>query len=500
MSRGRAFKRAAVSALVLSGALVLLLVGRALAVGDIEAPAAVPAPASLAPDVAAHLADAIRVPTVSHEDPAENDPTAFERLGEVLERNYPLAHQQLELTRFAGGARLYRWPGRSRDAPLLLVAHMDVVPVEPGTEGQWEHEAFAGELADGYLWGRGAMDDKLGVVGTLEAVESLLTEGFAPARDVYLAFGHDEEVGGRAGAAKIAEHLRAAGVRPGLVLDEGGAIVEGALPGISEPVALVGIAEKGYLSLRLSVELEGGHSSMPAAEGSIDLLSAALVRIKAAPLPARLELAPRAMLEALAPATDLGTRLVARNLWLLEGVLLQVMSGKPGPAATIRTTTAMTIFNAGTKDNVLPSRAEATLNFRVLPGDDEASIRAHLVEAIDDERVQIETVASWPASPTSDPAAPEFERLSKLIAESFELRLVAPYLVVGATDARHYADLSDAVFRFLPIHFHGDDDRKRMHGSNERISVDDARRAVWFYRRVIESFAGSDESGDVDGP
>lgn len=483
--------------IVLGGAslalLASILVTRALDVAALPQVAELPSPGGLGDEVAAHLSGAIRVRTISHEDPRDDEPGVFVRMGSYLELTYPSLHKSLELTKFEGGSRIYRWAGSDpKAAPIVLLAHMDVVPVEEGTLAKWEHPPFAGDVADNYIWGRGAMDDKLGVIASLEAVDSLLKEGFVPRRDVYLAFGHDEEVGGQHGALVLAAYLKdefaARGLRPELILDEGGVIVEGALPGIEEPVALIGITEKGYISMRLSVELAGGHSSMPAREGSIGVLATALAAVQDAPMPKRLEAAPRAMLERLAPATNFGTRLVVRNLWLFESVLLVGMSAKPGPAATIRTTTALTIVKAGTKDNVLPSRAEATVNFRVLPGDDEASIRAHLHKVIADDRVKIETISNWGSSPTSDPKSEAFAQVEGAIGDAFGVRLVAPYMVVGGTDARHYADLSDAVLRFLPIHFTGDADRKRIHGSNERILVEDAKRAVWFYRRVIERF------------
>ena len=492
MERGRVIKKVALSLLVFGGGLVALLVGRALNVDAIKSiPPKLP-PESFAPPIAKHLSGAVGIATISHEDPADDDPQAFGRLGRYLEESFPLVHEKLELRRFEGGSRLYRWPGLQPDAaPLLLLAHMDVVPVEPGTEAQWAHEPYSGDIADGFIWGRGVMDDKLGVVGNLEAAESLLAEGWSPRRDIYFAFGHDEEVGGESGAGAMAAYLRERGVRPTMVLDEGGAVVEGALPGVSEPVALIGIAEKGYTTVRLTVELEGGHSSMPAPEGSISVLSEALLAVQSHPLPARLEAAPRAMLETIAPAADFATRVVATNLWLLEPVLLAAMGSKPAPASTIRTTTALTIVRGGTKDNVLPARAEATINFRTLPGDTERTIVEHLRRVIDDERVVIEVTQNRPASPTSDAEGANFEALRGIVGETFELRLVAPYLVVGGTDARHYTDLSNDVYRFLPIHFGGEEDRKRLHGTNERIAVEDAKRAVWFYRRVLEHFGGS---------
>jgi carboxypeptidase PM20D1 len=485
-------KKVALSLLAFGGGLLAILVGRSLSVDPVEPITPQPAPEGFAPRIVEHLSGAVKIATVSHEDPADDDPRAFERLGSYLEQSFPLVHQRLELTRFDGGSRLYRWKGERADAPpLLLLAHMDVVPVEPGTEGQWTHKPYSGDIAEGFIWGRGVMDDKLGVVGNLEAAESLLAEGWKPGRDIYFAFGHDEEVGGDSGAGKMAEHLREKGVRPLMILDEGGAVVEGSLPGITEPVALIGIAEKGYTTVRLSVQLEGGHSSMPAPEGSISVLSEALIAVQSNPLAARLEAAPRAMLETIAPASDFATRLVATNLWLLEPVLLAAMGAQPAPASTIRTTTALTIVDGGTKDNVLPARAEATVNFRTLPGDTDQTIVEHLRTVIDDERVAIEVTQNRAASPTSDAQSASFEALRKIVGETFELRLVAPYLVVGGTDARHYTDLSDQVYRFLPIHFGGEEDRKRLHGTDERIAVEDATRAVWFYRRVLEHFGGS---------
>ncbi|HXG27991.1 MAG TPA: M20/M25/M40 family metallo-hydrolase, partial [Nevskiales bacterium] len=226
-----------------------------------------PPPAKLAiePEAAARrLAGALAIPTVSHEDRDRIDETAFLRLQDYLGTQFPRVHRVLNRETVSQLSLLYTWPGSEAGLdPLLLLAHLDVVPVEPGREHDWQRPPFGGDIADGYVWGRGALDDKASALAQLEAVELLLARGFKPRRTIYLAFGHDEEVGGRDGAARIAELLHKLQVRPALVLDEGGAVMQDGMLGLSGPVALVGIAEKGYLSLMLSAEDSGGHSSMP---------------------------------------------------------------------------------------------------------------------------------------------------------------------------------------------------------------------------------------------
>lgn len=370
------------------------------------------------------------------------------------------------------------------------MAHQDVVPVEPGTEGGWEQPPFEGRIAGGYIWGRGAMDDKSGVLGILEAVEMLVVQGFQPTRTVYLAFGHDEEVGGSEGAVKIAELLRSRNVELEYVLDEGLAITDGIVPDIARPVALIGIAEKGFVSLELSVEVEGGHSSMPPPQSAIGILSTAINRLEKNPMPASIEGVEREMFNYLGPEMPFGKRMAIANLWLFKPMVQRTLSASPSTNASIRTTTAATIIEAGLKENVLPSKARAVLNFRILPGDRIEGVAAHVRETINDPRVQINRFGTTFNEPSAISSANSmgFQLIQRTIRGLLPEAVVAPALMLGATDSRHYAKLTNNIYRFSPQRLRPDDVR-RFHGTNERISVADYARCVRFYYYLIKDSA-----------
>lgn len=366
------------------------------------------------------------------------------------------------------------------------MAHMDVVPVDSASESLWKHPPFSGAVADGFIWGRGAMDDKGSVLGILEAVEHLLNEGFLPERSVYLAFGHDEEIGGHNGAAKIAELLSSRGVELEYVLDEG-AILSGIIDGISSPVALIGIAEKGYLSIRLSAESAGGHSSIPPADSAIGVLSRALQRIEAAPFPSRLNGPTRQMFEYLGPEMSWPKKLALANLWLFDPLIRRQLARSPLTNAAIRTTVAPTIFSAGIQENVLPTKATAVINLRLMPGETIASALAHVRKAIDDPKVQLTALpVQMEPSAISDIESAGFQLLQRTIGQTIPETIVAPALLVGATDSRHYAGLTKNIFRFLPITLRPED-TKRYHGIDERISIDDYERCIRFYAQLIRN-------------
>ena len=291
------------------------------------------------------LSRAIQFRTLSSSNPERAGNGEFERFHDFLNESFPFAGAQLKKEIIGGLSLLYSWPGQdSALKPILLMAHMDVVAA---ADGNWRHPPFAGAIADGYVWGRGAMDDMSSLMAILEAVEHLLRDGFAPARTSYLAFGHDEEVGGHRGAAQIAEQLRARAVKLEFALDEGLNVVDGIIPGIASPVALIGIAEKGYLSLRLTVETDGGHSSIPPAETAIGIISRALHRLEATPFPSRLNGPTRQMLEFLGPEMNWPNKLVLANLWLFSPLVKKQMARSPLTNAAIRTTLAPTLFTPG---------------------------------------------------------------------------------------------------------------------------------------------------------
>ena len=349
-----------------------------------------------------------------------------------------------------------------------------------------KEEPFGGRVSDGYVWVRGAIDNKSAVVGTLEAVDMLLQEGFRPRRTVLLAFGHDEETGGQRGAAAIAALLRERGIDLELVLDEGGVIGEGLLPGVAGPVALVGVAEKGFATVELTVEVPGGHSSLPPRQSAAGVLSAAITRLEAGQMPARLEGPVRQMFERLAPAFPFPERALFSNLWLGAGLVARRLEGSPTTNAMVRTTTAVTMIHAGTKDNVLPSHARAVVNCRILPGDTVSSVVRHVRRTIDDERIKLKVTGRFTAEPSgaSSPESETWRRLERAIVTVTPEARVTPYLVVVATDARHYAGLTANVFRFLPLRL-TPSDLARMHGLDERVAIHDYETAVRTYRQVL---------------
>jgi carboxypeptidase PM20D1 len=447
------------------------------------------APLPVDPGAAGRLARAVTFRTISYQDPTQSDPEQFRAFHRYLETSFPIVHRTLRREAVEDLSLLFTWTGRDTTArPFLFLSHLDVVPVE--SELAWSYPPFAGDIADGHVWGRGALDDKLGVLGLLEAIEALLKEGFQPRRTIYLAFGHDEEVLGRRGAPALAALLGARGVAPELVLDEGLPVVAGQVPGVRHPVATVGIAEKGYVSVELAVRGEGGHSSMPPLETPVGILANALARVEAhRPRPA-LAGAARALLATVAPHMDLGRRLAIANLWLFGPLVEWQLTGSPITDALIRTTTAPTMLEGSPKENVLPVRARAVVNFRIRPGDSVGGVLDHVRRTVADERVKVaplpSAIVSEP-SPESSVESPAFQTLARTIREIFPDALVAPSLVLGATDARHYATLApDAVYRFLPVRL-GPEDRRRVHGVDERVSVEGYEDAVRFYARLIRN-------------
>jgi carboxypeptidase PM20D1 len=446
--------------------------------------------------VAERLGLAVQYRTVSHHDPDAFDRNAFLGLHRLFKTLYPQVHTTLKLETVNDLSLLYTWEGKNPDLkPIMLISHLDVVPADEGEESAWEHPPFSGEIAEGFVWGRGTLDIKSGVVGVLEAVEYLLKEGFQPERTVYLGFGHDEEVGGQNGAAAISALLESRGVKVGSLLDEGGSVMDRFLPGVDTPVGVIGISEKGYLSLRLMTEVEGGHSSMPPQETAIGILSKAIANLESKPMPAHLEIV-EFLMGYLGSALPFSQRMLFANTWLFGGILKKRLSKSNLLNASIRTTTAPTIVNAGVKDNVLPAKAEAVVNFRLLPGDDLASVYEMILERINDPRVKVtpfegDTLAGeagWDPSPVADTESAYFLRLSRLVREAFPGALISPYLVLGATDARRYSPLTDNALRFSPIMM-SREDLQSVHGVNERLSIENCARMVGFYIAYIKEIS-----------
>ncbi len=440
---------------------------------------------------AARLSEAIRFRTVSSFENPDQDTEALRGLQAHISRSFPAFHAAARREVVGQYSLLYTWEGTDPKArPIALLAHQDVVPVAPGTEKDWQQPPYDGVVADGFIWGRGSWDDKGNLYSMLEAAEAMAREGFRPKRTVYFAFGHDEEVAGISGAKAIVATLASRGVRLDFVIDEGLVITEGLIKGLDKPAALIGVAEKGYATLVLTAHATPGHSSMPPRDTAIGMMSAALARLEDHRLPMQVSGAVSEMFDTLAPEMRGFNRVVLSNLWLFKPLLLREFE-KTGPTeAMVRTTTALTIFNAGDKDNVLPGNAAAAVNFRLLPGDTQASVTDHVRSTVNNDRISIEPFpGNVDPAPVTGSASPSFQTLDRTIREIFPDVVVAPGLMLAGTDSRHYAGIADNIFRFSPVRANSDD-LKRFHGTNERLSVEGYADMIRFYRRLIENAAG----------
>lgn len=446
-------------------------------------------PQAVGDDAVSRLSQAIQIQTISALTDSQQRQLNFQQFHDFLAQSFPRVHATMEVSRINDFALLYRWPGTNTSLkPVLLLSHQDVVPIEPGTEQDWQYPPFAGTIAQGFVWGRGAWDDKSILMASLEALEMLLAAGVQPNRTLMLAFGHDEEVGGELGAKAIAGIFEQQGLRFEFILDEGGVIGLDLVPGISQPVAMIATAEKGYLTLRLTTEDQGGHSSVPPKITAVGRLARAVSRLQDQPLPAKLTQPVRDMFAVLGPQMPWTKRLVLSNQWLFESLLVAQMASNRSTQAYVRTTTAPTMLKAGVKENVLPQTATAIVNFRLLPGDSRQAVIQQVRQIIADDAVQVQveeagSISSEP-SPVSSRKSAAFKLLEKSIRQVNPDVLVSPALLFGATDSRHFSKLSDNIFRYTPIRISAAD-IKRIHGTDERIAVADYQNAIRFYIQLI---------------
>lgn len=442
-------------------------------------------PVTVDESVMKRLSQAIQLPTISQA--GQIDTLSFLRLDTLLQSSFPLVDSLLEKNYINRFSLVFKWQGKNSNLPpVLLIGHMDVVPIEDSAK--WEMPPFSGAMKDGFIWGRGTLDDKISVLGLLESVEALLKEDYIPERTIYFAFGHDEEISGMNGALSIANWFKQQNIRFEYILDEGLVILEKALPGLAPPLAMIGVAEKGYTTLKLTARLtEGGHSSMPPKETAIGILSKAIVRLEENPFPAKIDGASKGLLEHVGPEMSLPYKIIFANLWLTNGMLKWQFSQAPASNALIHTTIAPTIIQGGVKDNVLPSVAEAKVNFRILPGETAETVIAQVRRTVADDRINIEqdkTSLGDNPSKVSETNTFGFLVIQKSIREIFPQVIVTPALVIGATDSRHYKEVSDNIYRFLPVQI-ANEDLSRIHGQNERVSFENYKNAIRFYRQLI---------------
>ena len=442
---------------------------------------------------AGRLAAAVRFRTIASAEDADASGAEFSGLHALLQTSFPKAHAVLQREVIGKYGLVYTWPGSDAKAGAIgLMAHQDVVPVAPGTEGDWQQPPFSGAVKDGFVWGRGSWDDKGNLMSIMEAVELLAGSGFQPRQTIYLIFGNDEEVGGPRGALQVAKLFKERGVHLDFVLDEGLLITEGLLTGLSKPAALIGVAEKGYLSVQLSAIATPGHSSMPppqAEQSAIGMMSAALARLEDEQMPLAIRGLSQEMFETLAPEMDGANRVFLSNLWLFKPLIEAQLKKGASTNATLRTTTALTVFNAGNADNVLPGRANATVNFRLVPGDSTDSMVAHVNDVVKNPAIKVEKMPGYSEpSKVAATGASGFRLINKTLRQLHPDVIVAPGLMIAATDSRWFDGVADNVYKFSPVRAKADD-LKRFHGTNERISIDNYVELIQFYHQLITNSA-----------
>jgi len=431
-------------------------------------------------DIFEHLSKSIQYPTISFNEDAIPDSTAFSGLHTFIKDAFPMVHKKLSLHKINDYSLLYTWKGSdSSSKPLILMSHQDVVPVDEPTINDWEAHPFEGKITNDYILGRGTLDDKGSLIGVLEAVEKLLEESFMPKRTIYLAFGHDEEIGGENGAAAIASYLKEKGIHAAMTLDEGGFLAENLISGIDHPVAMVNLAEKGFASFKLTVETTGGHSSQPPRENTIGMLAQAVVDLENNQRPYKLVNPINYQLEYMGAELPFFQKIAFANPLLFKSPILKALNA--------HTTTAPTIINGGIKNNVIPTTAEATINFRILPGESIASVKNHIRQVIS-EKIKVEPVGFLTnPSPVSSIDSKNFKTLEQTIRNVFPTSIVVPGLVGGGTDARYFYEISDDVYRFYPIRI-SPESMTRFHGIDEKISKDNYREIITFIYHLIRNF------------
>jgi len=431
-----------------------------------------------------HFQQSITYQTVSYGDSSKWDSLPFINFRFFLEATYPLVHQKLARETVKNYSYVYKWQGKNNALnPYILMAHQDVVPIEESTRNQWHFEPFAGTIKDGYICGRGTTDDKINLISILESAEKLLKENFQPERTVYFVFGHDEEIGGK-GAIAAAALLKSRNIKADLIIDEGGFVTKEKVPGISKPVALIGTSEKGYMSLEFSVNKKGGHSSMPENETAIDILTKAIVKLRANPFDAKFVESTKNFFEFLGPEMNFPNNMAFANPTIFKSIIVKNYATSGSGNAMIRTTFVPTIINAGIKDNVVPTLATAIVNFRLLPGDSSRIVIQKVKEIINDDRVIIKnsTVAISEASPVSSTKTPAFIIVDSLIRKTYSNVLTTPFIMIGATDSRHFTEISDNIFKFSPMQ-----DPIGFHTIDEQVSIESYQRTLWFFEQFLRS-------------
>lgn len=424
----------------------------------------------------------VRCKTISYVDPDLEDEAEFEKLLALLPELFPNVFESCSLTKFPDRGILFKWPGKSSASPSVMMAHYDVVPVD---EEYWDKPPFAGIIEDGVLWGRGTLDTKVTFNGALTSANELIGQGFVPENDMYLAFSGQEEIGGM-GAVHIVDWFEENGITPGMVVDEGGAVVTGVFPGVDTPCGLIGIAEKGMLNLKYTVSSQGGHASAPPPHTPVGILAESCRRVETNPFKAHLTAPVAKMFDTLGRHSTFLFRMIFANLWLFSGVLDLICKKSGGELnALMRTTVAFTQMEGSQAANVIPPTASIVSNIRLNPEDTVDSALAYIKKVVDNDAVEYEISQDKNPSPISETDCPAWDKVAGAVSDTWPGCLAAPYLMVQCSDSRHYGRISKHVYRFSAMDL-TPEERKSIHGNNERIRTETIGRATEFYIRLMQ--------------
>ncbi|MBQ7358874.1 MAG: M20/M25/M40 family metallo-hydrolase [Lachnospiraceae bacterium] len=428
------------------------------------------------------MQELIRCKTVSYNDESLVDQAEFEKFQQLLPKLYPKVHEVCTLHHIGVNGLLYHWKGQQEGDPTVLMAHYDVVPVE---EGEWERDPFAAELIDGELWGRGTLDTKGTLCGILEAAEKLICEGYQPKKDVYLAFSGQEEINGPTCPAMV-KWFKDQGIRPAMVVDEGGAVVENVFPGVSGECALIGIAEKGFTNIELKEKSRGGHASMPPMHTIVGELAQAVVDIEGHPFKRQLTKPVKEMLDTLGRRSTFAYKILFANMWCFEGLFDMVCKMSGGELnAMMRTTCAVTKMEGSKAFNVIPPKASVGMNLRLMGKDTYDSAKAYLEKVIHNPNIEVSVYEGRNPSIESDTSCQEWKNLNQVIKDTWPDSIVSPYLMMACSDSWHYCDITDRIYKFSAMKL-SKEERGMIHGNNERVPVKTLVRTVEFYVRLMK--------------
>ena len=475
---------------IILGLLVIVVVLLGIAVVRtlmIKAPEIIPCTTQIREEECAIAAEKlgamVRVPSVSKRE--DEDLTEFFKFHEVLEQHFPLLHKHLEKT-VLNGSLMYLWKGAdSAKKPILLMGHQDVVPAS--NEG-WSVDAYSGAVIDGNLYGRGCLDCKSTMYVEMQAVEELLSEGFTPPCDVYLSYSINEETGGD-GAAAAVRYLKEKGITLALVMDEGGAVMEKPVAGMDRDYAVIGITEKGYMDLKITARGKGGHSSTPPRNTPAARLFAFANEIERK-RPFRKELIPEAeeMFAAMAPSFSFPLRLLLGNIWLFKPLLIALMPVvSPFGEAVMATTCCFTMMKGSDAANVIPKEPYLVANLRTSVHQGCEASLAVMKKYADKYDLDIEVIMQRDASPVSNIHSKEFAYVCDCIKKQFPDVGIAPYLIMGGTDCRHFHALTENALRFAPVRMTNAQSAS-CHAVDENVTVSALAEGVQFFKMFLRGY------------